>query len=92
MADAIKSLRFVAFQEGDGWIAQCVEYDICTQGTDLAQAQRRMNVALRHEAIFTQETRGEAFAGIDAAPDYFAAMYESAEASLVGDVDMRIAA
>ena len=92
MADAIKNLRFIAFQEGDGWVAQCVEYDICTQGSDLAQAQRRMNVALRHEARFTKERHGEAFAGLDPAPDYFAAMYEAAEASLVGDVDMRIAA
>lgn len=92
MADAIKELRFVAFREGDGWVAQCVDYDICTQGTDLAQARRRMNVALRCEAEFTEQKNGKAFAGIDAAPDYFAAMYEAAESALVGDVDMRIAA
>lgn len=92
MADAIKKLRFIAFQEGDGWVAQCVEYDICTQGADLTQARRRMNVALRQEAKFTKEKHGEAFKGIDAAPDYFDAMYQAAEESLVGEVDMRIAA
>lgn len=92
MADAIKKLRFVAFQEGEAWIAQCVDYDICTQGVDLTQARRRMSVALRCEAEYTMEKHGEMFAGLDAAPDYFAAMYEAAESSLAGDVDMRIAA
>jgi hypothetical protein len=92
MADAIKQLRFVAFREGEGWVAQCVDYDICTQGVDLTQARRRMNVALRCEAEFTADKHGKAFAGLDPAPDYFAAMYDAAESALVGDVDMRIAA
>lgn len=92
MTDATKSVRVVAFQEDGAWVAQCVEYDICTQGRDLMQAQRRMRVALRHEAKFTKDKCGEEFAGLDAAPDYFAAMFESAEATLQGDVNMRIAA
>lgn len=92
MSDAIKSVRVVAFQEDGAWVAQCVEYDICTQGHDLTQAQRRMNVALRMEAVFTKDKHGKEFAGIEPAPDYFAAMFDSAEASLAGEMNMRIAA
>lgn len=92
MADAAKQLRIVAFQEGDGWIAQCVDYDLCVQGKDIAQAQRRMTALIQLEAQHTLAKHGEMFAGLDAAPDYFAAMYEGAEASLVGDLNFRLAA
>lgn len=93
MSDAAtKSVRIVAFKEGDVWIAQCVEYDICVQGSDLAQARRRMTVALDQEARITIEKCGVAYKGIDPAPDYFAAMYDAAEESLATDLDFRIAA
>ena len=92
MADAAKTLRIVAFQEGDVWIAQCVELDLCVQGKDLAQAQRRMSALITLEAAYTTEKHGEAFRGIDPAPDYFAAMFEGASASLEGDLNFRLAA
>lgn len=92
MAEAINSVRVVAFQEDGVWVAHCVEYDICVQANDLAQARRRMTVALTQEAKITQEKHGEAFKGIGPAPDYFEAMFERAEASLQSDMDFRIAA
>jgi len=92
MTDAIKRLRVVVFQEGEGWIAQCVDYDICAQGKDLAQVHRRMVVALREEAKLSLDETGVEFGGIDSAPDYFAAMYEGTCESLAGDIDIRIAA
>ena len=93
MSDAVKSVKVVAFREDDAWIAQCVDFDICTQGRDLAQARRRMNVALRQEARITKQKNGKEFVGIDRAPDYFAAMYEAASgAQLEGEMDFRIAA
>ena len=92
MADAIKQLRVVAFQEGDSWIAQCVDYDLCVQGADLAQVKRRMTALIRLEADYTQKKHGAIFAGIDPAPDYFVAMFDGAEEALVGDMDFRLAA
>lgn len=92
MSNAIKNVRVIAFQEGGAWIAQCVDFDICTQGADLAQAHRRMRVALRHEAQYTKDKTGEEFGGLDPAPDYFAAMYDSTQETLVSDLDIRIAA
>jgi hypothetical protein len=92
MADAIKQLRVVAFQEGDGWIAQCVDYDLCVQGKNLAQAKRRMTALIRLEAEYTKDKNGEYFAGLDPAPDYFFAMFDGAEEALIGDMDFRLAA
>ncbi len=92
MTQQINKVRVVAFQDSEMWIAQCVEFDICVQGNDLGQAQRRMLVALSQEAKYTQEKCGEAFKGIDPAPDFYDAMYQSAEASLSSDMDFRIAA
>ena len=92
MADAIKQLRVVAFQENDSWIAQCIDFDLCVQGKDLAQAKRRMTALIRLEASYTKEKFGDCFAGLDPAPDYFAAMFEGAEESLVGEMDFRLAA
>ena len=92
MADAIKHLRVVAFQENDCWIAQCVDYDLCVQGADLSQVKRRMTALIRLEAEFTKEKFGDVFVGIDPAPDYFVAMFDGAEEALVGDMDFRLAA
>lgn len=92
MTDAATQLRIVAFQEGDSWIAQCVDYDLCVQGADLAQVKRRMEALIILEAEYTKANSGEAFAGLDPAPDYFAAMYEGAEESLAGEMNFRLAA
>jgi hypothetical protein len=92
MADAIKQLRVVAFQEGDSWIAQCVDYDLCVQGADLAQVKRRMTALIQLETDFTTKNNGALFAGIDPAPDYFTAMFDGAEESLAGEMDFRLAA
>lgn len=89
-----KTLRIVAFQEGDMWIAQCVEHDICVQAKDVAQLRRRMDVALKIELDDSQAGGGEPFADIPPSPNHYAVMFEeaSAEARLAGDLEMRIAA
>lgn len=95
MSDAIKrSVRIIAFQEGDVWVAQCVEHDICVQGKDLPQARRRMEVALEIELEQSTANGGEPFNDIDPAPAHYAFMFDEAtdEAALAGDVEMRIAA
>lgn len=93
MTDANKKhVRVIAFQEGDSWVAHCVEYDICAQGRDLAQVQRRMEVALEMECEITLKETGEAFGGIDPAPEIFGAMWDAAETSVTSDFDFRIAA
>ncbi|KAB2943963.1 MAG: hypothetical protein K8F92_04355 [Hyphomicrobium sp.] len=43
------SLRVIVFKEGDVWIAQGLEIDICAQGPDLKAVKERFLVTLRSE-------------------------------------------
>jgi hypothetical protein len=93
MADSIKnSLRVIAFKGDGGWVAHCVEYDICAQGHDLATVKRNMTATLIAECEFTEAEYGEPFKGIDPAPSYLAMAFEEAEEKLEGDLNMRLAA
>ena len=96
--EAPERLRIIAFQEDGGWVAQCLEHDISAQGTDFDTAIARLVTTVNVEAQFTTREHGQAFAGIDPAPQFFADMYESVGAQLSlkcesgHDADLRIAA
>lgn len=93
MSDADKkAVRVIARQEGDSWIANCVEYDISAQGSDLAQVRRRMEVALEVECEISLRKTGVAFGGIPEAPAIYEALFNEAEESLTSEIDFRIAA
>lgn len=85
-------LRIVAFQDGDMWVAQCLEYDIATQADSMDTLVARMDDTLCAEAEYTNEQHGEPFAGLDPAPDLFNVMFETATAALKSENDFRIAA
>lgn len=95
MTDEVKStLRIVAFKEGDIWVAQCVEHDICVQAKDVAQLRRRMEVALEIECKDSVANGGQPFGDVPPAPDLYGFMFDeaTADAAMAGDMDMRIAA
>lgn len=93
MSDAQKkAVRVIARKEGESWIANCVEYDICAQGADLGQVRRRMEVALELECQLALDKTGEPFGGIPAAPAIYEALYNEAEETLTSELDFRIAA
>lgn len=90
-ADPIQ-VRIVAYQDGDMWVAQCLEYDIATQAPDMDTLVARMDDTLCAEAMYTREHYGETFAGLDPAPDVFQALFAGATSALKSDNDFRIAA
>lgn len=93
MPDSIKKqVRVVAFKDGDGWAAHCVEYDIAAHGKDLPTVQRNMLAVLNAECHYTQDKFGEAMKNIPPAPDYFEALFDEAEAALDSELNFRIAA
>lgn len=63
------SLRVVIFREQETWVAQCLEYDLCTQAADLTTLQRRLRATLHAGA-------GRGLASLPAAPARFFAMWE----------------
>lgn len=45
----MNSVRIVAFKEGDTWVAQCLEHDVCVQAADLDTVRARMEVVIEAE-------------------------------------------
>lgn len=75
MADQI---RIVVFKEGDVWVAQCLEYDICTQAPTTKSLRRRINATIDAERDYSLKHKREPFAGIGKAPKHFFDMWEKA--------------
>ena len=73
-------LRIIISQEGDYWSAQCVDYDIGTQGSSIAEVQQRFESQLIAEAMFSVEATGKLFGGIPAAPKHFEDMWNECDA------------
>ncbi len=67
------TLRVVILEEkGTGlFVAQCLEYDICTQAETIEQAKTRFTMQMEAERLISREDSGEDFAGIDPAPEFF---------------------
>jgi hypothetical protein len=70
------NIRAVFFKEADHWVGQCLEYDIGAQASDLDTARSRLKAAIDVERKISLELTGEAFKGIDPAPQYFQDMWE----------------
>lgn len=49
----MSTLRIVTFKEGDIWVAQCLEHDVCVQASDLHTLRSRMEVAIQAESPIT---------------------------------------
>ena len=61
------TLRIVTFKEGDIWVAQCLEHDVCVQASDLDTLRGRMEVALKAESPIND---------LPAAPAHFFELWE----------------
>jgi hypothetical protein len=78
-----QDLRIIVIKEDGILIAQCLEYDICTQAADMDTLKDRMNCLLEVELKAGQ--------AIDQAPERFHKMWDVA-ISVLGDDSYRIAA
>jgi glucose-6-phosphate 1-dehydrogenase len=71
---AIK-LSVVAFQEGETWIAQCVEYDIAAHATQLTQIPAAFERVLIDNLCVNAELGRTGLDGIPPGPPIFAKMF-----------------
>ena len=76
-------LRIVVTKEDDMLVAQCLEYDICTQAADIDTLKDRMGCLIQIER--------ESGQAIDPAPERFHKMWDTAT-SMTGDHCYRLAA
>ena len=70
------TMRVIIFKEGDVWLAQGLEHDICARGNSLAEVKVMFNLTVKAE----QEERNGDLSDIEAAPEYFHKLWQDAEA------------
>ncbi len=76
MKDATE-LRIVVYKEDDHFVAQCLEYDICTQAGTREELRERMDCLVDMELQEMQETGQR----LDPAPEIFHNMWDQGSRS-----------
>ncbi len=65
-----ENLRVVVLQQGDIYVAQCLEYDVCAQGKTEEEAMKGLRAVLIAERDLARE-EGRDMDAIGAAPEAF---------------------
>lgn len=69
------SIRAVVFQDGERWIAQCLEYDLCTSAKDRKELTRKLASQLRLQLMLDLAKGEKPFQALPRAPQRFWEMY-----------------
>lgn len=85
------SLRVVIFKDGDLWIAQALEHDICARATDLKKLKARFGTVVHLEREHSKRNNKDPFAGIDPAPKHFFDLWEERSGFVQKQDDMQLA-
>lgn len=82
LANGLDSVRAIVFREGDMYVAQCLELDICAQARDVASVLDRLDLTIEAECAMRVEGGKEPFDGICPAPNYFHDLWEKRSVNL----------
>ncbi|MEO1018524.1 MAG: hypothetical protein AAFY56_12655 [Pseudomonadota bacterium] len=74
-----QELRVLLISSAEGWIAQCLDYDICAQGSSEDEVKLRFALTVEADLAESIDRHGEPFKGIDPAPSSFHALWGEAE-------------
>ncbi len=77
MSKIEEQIRVIVSNEGDVWVAQCLEYDIGAQANDLADLCERFVLTFISEATTSFEINGVPLDDIPAAPEYYFDLWEN---------------
>lgn len=69
----------IAFQEGDWWTAQCLEYDLAAQAKTLSDLRYELDRVLVSHAVVSTELGRAPFEGVGPAPAKYWRMFENAK-------------
>jgi hypothetical protein len=69
------TIRAVAFQRDGRWIAQCLEYDLCTSAKDQKELARKLASQLHLQIKLDRSNGKEPFQDFRRAPQTFWSMY-----------------
>jgi hypothetical protein len=76
-------LRIVVFKDGDTYVAQALEHDICTQAPDMKSLRRRMDALVDAE----RASGKAAFDSIAPAPKHYFDMWDGRWGATAHEVD-----
>ena len=62
-------------KEGEGWVAQCLEYDIVGQGGSIREAQDSFIRVVQGQLYIDSQRGREPFQGIEPAPPFYWAYF-----------------
>ena len=71
-------IRAIAFQEGDVWVVQGIEYDIAAHASDPAKVPAAFTRAILENAAIAKHLGRKPLEGIKPAPDRYREMFERA--------------
>ena len=82
MAEQIINIRAVAWQEGEQWVVQGIEYDIVAHAPDVTALPKAFMTAVVENAAISAHLGRKPLEGIKAAPQKYRDLYERAETVL----------
>jgi hypothetical protein len=73
------NLNVIAYQEGEWWCAQCLEYDLAAQARTLPDLHYEFEMIVHSHIAISLELGQEPFEGLKPAPQKFWEMYENSK-------------
>jgi hypothetical protein len=75
---ALPTIRVVVFESRGRWIAQCLDYDLCTSAAERERLPRQILSQLRAQIALDRKHGREPFQGLSSAPPKYWEMYRQA--------------
>lgn len=77
MSEVIR-INAIAFEEGDAWVVQGIEYDIVAHADDVRKLPDAFTRAVLENCLITEHLGRKPLEGIKPAPERFRAMFDRA--------------
>ena len=84
-------LRVVVFKDGDVYVAQCLEHDICAQAADIKSLRDRIDAAVDAEREYARALGKNLSESVAPAPKYFFEMWDKSWGAHQDSGEMRLA-
>ena len=78
MSDNANIIHVVVFEDRGWWVAQCLEYDLCTSSRNLTDLPKKIASQLRLQVALDRKKGRLPFAGLPRSPQKFWDLYEQA--------------
>jgi hypothetical protein len=85
--DKAININAIAWQEGQGWVIQGIEYDIVAHASDVASLPDAFMRAVVENVAITIHLGREPLQGVGPAPDRFRTMFDSARTTVQSVVE-----